>query len=99
MTYRYLFLLLQVAHNMFESRETRLLARFQPAEQRRLAAAAAAVLLDKSLALSSDVHTAMRARGFRGEVYLLEDLRMRTSDWIQSSVLVSIAALVVYLGR
>jgi cobalt/nickel transport system permease protein len=99
MTYRYLFLLLQVAHNMFESRETRLLARFQPAEQRRLAAAAAAVLLDKSLALSSDVHTAMRARGFRGEVYLLDDLRMRASDWIQSSVLVSIAALAFYLGR
>ncbi len=53
---------------MFESRQTRQIGYLQPVEQRRLAAATVGVLLDKSLQLSSEVHTAMQARGFRGEV-------------------------------
>ncbi len=99
MTHRYIFLLLQTAQNMFESRQTRTVGYFQPAEQRRLAAATAGVLLDKSLSLSDAVHTAMQARGFRGEVYLLEDLQMKTVDWMQLGLLLAMASCAIWLGR
>jgi len=61
---------------MFESREARLVGTLEGPERRRLAGATAGVLLDKSMQLSADVHLAMQARGFRGDVRLLEDPRL-----------------------
>ena len=47
-------------------------------DRRRLVAASAGVLLEKSLQVSGEVHTAMLARGFRGEIRLLEVLIVLT---------------------
>ena len=41
MTYRYIFLLVQTAGDMFEAREARLIGVLEPADRRRLAAASA----------------------------------------------------------
>jgi cobalt/nickel transport system permease protein len=99
MAHRYIFLLLQTAREMFESRQTRHVGYLEPADQRRLAAATAGVLLDKSLALSADVHTAMRARGYSGQVRLLDDLRMKRSDWLHFAALLTTAIFFVWWGR
>jgi cobalt/nickel transport system permease protein len=99
MAHRYIFLLLQTTRDMFESRQTRQLNYLDAAEQRRLAASSAGVLLDKSLALSSEVHIAMRARGYRGEVHLMDDLEMRRGDWGQLAGLMAAAALFIWWGR
>jgi energy-coupling factor transporter transmembrane protein EcfT len=99
MTYRYLFLLLQTALSMFESRQTRLVGRLAPVDQRRFAAAGIGVLLDKAFQLSGEVHTAMLARGFRGEARLLDELQMTPSDWLRLSALVTIAVAALWLGR
>jgi len=99
MTYRYIFLFLRTAREIVESRQTRLVGHFEPAEQRRLAAATVGVLLDKSIQLSGEVHTAMQARGFRGDVRLLEDLRMKARDWLQLTAFVVIACMAIWLGR
>lgn len=99
MAHRYIFLLLQTARDMLESRQARHMGYLEPVEQRRLAAATAGVLLDKSLQLSSEVHTAMQARGYRGEVYLLDDLRMKTGDWLHLAVLLALAILFFWWGR
>ena len=48
MTYRYMFLFLATARDMFESRESRIVGVLQPADRRRLAAASAGVLLGKT---------------------------------------------------
>ncbi len=99
MTYRYIFVFVETARNMFESRETRLLGDLEPTEQRRLASSTAGVLLEKTFQLSAEVHMAMRARGFRGDVILLEDLRMKSADWIQLTALAGIASAAIWLGR
>ena len=98
-TYRFVFLFIQTAENMFESRRTRLLGYLGAAEKRRFAVATAGVLLDKSLQLSGEVHTAMQARGFRGEPALLEDLQMNLRDGLSLAGFISIAALLIWLGR
>ena len=69
------------------------------ADRRRLAAATAGVLLGKSLSVSSEVHLAMQARGFRGEVHLLEDLRMRWNDWIPLGASAAVAGAAIWFGR
>jgi cobalt ECF transporter T component CbiQ len=82
MTYRYILLLLHGAHALFEARRSRTVGRLSGPERRRIATAGAGVLLDRSLALSQDVYMAMQSRGFRGEMHLLDDFRMRRLDWL-----------------
>ena len=99
MTYRYMFLFLQTAEDMFESRETRMVGNLEPADRRRLAAASAGVLLGKTMQVSGEVHTAMLARGFRGEIRLLDELEMRAGDWLRLAAFVGTACIAVWLGR
>lgn len=99
MTYRYIFVFLQTAQSMLESRQTKLVGRLSPSDQRRLATASVGVLLDRSIQLSSEVHTAMQARGFRGEVHILENLQLRTLDWLQLAAVLLISLVALAAGR
>ncbi len=99
MTYRYIFVILETALDMFESRKSRTVGVLEPADRRRLAAASAGVLLSKSLQLSADVHLAMQARGFRGEIYLLDDFQARRADWCWSGGFALLAAAALWWGR
>jgi cobalt/nickel transport system permease protein len=99
MTCRYILLLLETAHQMFESRRSRAVNRMTPAESRRLAISASGALLNKTVHLSSEVYLAMQARGFRGEVYLMDDFEMRRGDWLASIAFATLAAVCVVAGR
>ncbi len=99
MTYRYLFLLLKSALEMFESRQSRLVGPLPGAERRRLASGTVGVLLARSFRLSAEVHSAMQSRGFQGEVHLLEDLSVRPSDWGYLMGFASVAAAAMWMGR
>ena len=99
MTYRYLFVLLKTAHDMFEARRARLVGFLEEADRQRLTSASAGILLEKSLALSQDIHLAMQARGFRGEVYLLHDLPLTPAAWLQLAGFAAVALAVVAWGR
>jgi len=98
MTYRYIFLLLRTAQNMFESRRSRTVGKLSPADSRRITAATAGVLLSKSMKISSDVYMAMQSRGFRGEVRTLEDFTMSSRDWLVLVTFVSLSCLWLWLG-
>jgi cobalt/nickel transport system permease protein len=98
-TYRYLFVILDTALDMFESRESRTVGVLEGADRRRLATATVGVLLSKSYHLSTDVHLAMQSRGFRGEVYLLDDFAMRAADWCWLTFFFSIATAEIWVGR
>jgi cobalt/nickel transport system permease protein len=99
MTYRFLFLLLRVATDMYEARESRLIGNLPPNQQRRLAASTAGVLLGKTMQLTGDVHLAMQARGFRGEVRLLDDLKLQRYDWLRIAAFFAIASCAIWWGR
>lgn len=99
MTYRYIFLLLAVARDLFEARQSRMVGALDAAEARRFATSSIGVLLGKSLQLSNEVHLAMLSRGFRGEVHTLNEFTMRSRDWIGLIVFAVFASLAVWLGR
>ncbi len=99
MTYRYIFLLIQTAHDMFEARRARLVGTLHGPERRRLAAGSAGVLLGRSFQLTNEVHLAMQARGYRGDVHVMDDRNMRRSDWIRLSALLGVAILALWAGR
>jgi len=99
MTYRYLFLLLKSAQEMFESRQSRLVGPLPSAERRRVASGTVGVLLARSLQLSTEVHLAMQSRGFHGEVHLLEDPSIQRLDWLYLGAFAALAAVAVVVGR
>jgi len=95
MTYRYIFLLLQTATQLFEARRSRMVASMDGPQQRRMVIAAVGVLLGKAFQLSADVHLAMLSRGYRGEVYLLHDFQIRRRDWFALLSALTVPALIL----
>jgi cobalt ECF transporter T component CbiQ len=99
MTYRYIFLLLRSAHDMFESRKSRMVGQLDGRELRKMATGSAGVLMSKTLQLSGDVYLAMRSRGFQGEVYILDEFQTGWLDWVMLALFGSIALLALWFGR
>lgn len=99
MTYRYVFLFLRTALEMFESRQSRLVGTLAGPDRRRLASASIGVLLAKSFQLSSEVHAAMRSRGFQGEVYLMDEPAIAPTDWLCFAIFLTLAAGAVLWGN
>jgi cobalt/nickel transport system permease protein len=99
MTYRYVFVLLEVAAELFDGRRSRRIGKLAPAVERRLAGAAAGALLTRTLTMTDDVYLAMQSRGFRGDVRLLDDARMHSRDWLVMIAFVAAAILVVAVSR
>ncbi len=99
MTYRYIYLLLHTANDMFLSRKSRMVGRLNTSENQKMLAAVSATLLDKSLNLSSEVYLAMQSRGYRGNIVTLKPFRMQSKDWLWLFVFLGITTLTVILGR
>lgn len=99
MTCRYILLMLQTAHDMFESRKSRTVGKLSAMDHRRLAASSAGVLLGKTYQMSGEVYLAMQSRGFRGEVYLLDDFAMRAVDWVALATFAGLATTAIWMGR
>jgi len=99
MTHRYVFLLIETANQMFESRQSRMVGELNGAERRRMTARTAGVLLSKSVELSHEVYLAMLSRGFDGEVRLLTDFRLRAQDYCGLTGFILAACLAIWMGR
>ena len=98
-TYRYIFLFLETAIDMMESKKSRMVGRLPAADRRRLAVAGVGVLLSKAFDLAAEVHLAMQARGYRGEVHVLDEFAMHGRDWIALGTLAAAEAAVWIVTR
>jgi cobalt/nickel transport system permease protein len=99
MTCRYILLMLETAHEMFESRKSRTVGALTRGEQRRIAILSTGALFSRTLQLSNEVYLAMQARGFRGEVFILDDFEMRNRDWLALITSGGMAAALAWAGR
>jgi energy-coupling factor transporter transmembrane protein EcfT len=99
MTYRYIYLLLHTVNDMFLSRKSRVVGRMSAADQRRLMAASAGMLLTRSLDLSGEVYLAMQSRGYRGYPRTMGTWQMRASDWAWGAAILAVTVIAIWLGR
>ena len=99
MTYRYIYLLLRIANDMFLSRKSRVVGRLSGVEQRHIMASAGTTLLSRSLNMSSEVYLAMKSRGFHGHVVTLNLFKMHKREWIWGGLLRSLRVAALILGR
>lgn len=94
MTQRYIVLLVQLTMQMFEARRSRVMVAMGPRQQRHLVFAMVGVLVGRSLQLSGEVHQAMVARGYRGEIRLIHEFRFRLRDGLVMLVSLAVCLLV-----
>jgi cobalt/nickel transport system permease protein len=87
MTYRYLFVLIHSALEMFVARQSRQVGRMPRRDQRQSMIAGLGVLFGKSLQMANEVFMAMQSRGYRGEHHCLLEFHLQTRDWLALSLL------------
>ncbi len=97
MTYRYVFVLLTTAAQMFEARRSRMVGRLAAGDRRRLATATAGALIGKALDMSGEIHLAMISRGYRGEPRLIDDFRVSAIDWAAAFGFLVISSLALWM--
>jgi cobalt ECF transporter T component CbiQ len=96
MAYRYIFVLLDSISEMVTARKARTVAaRRSGRGARTVTGFSGGALFGKAHALSEEIHQAMLARGFRGEVRTLGRLRLRIADGIWLAACLALAVLVV----
>jgi len=96
LAYRYLFVLLDSVSEMVTARKARtVVTKKNGRGARAVAGFSGGALFGKAHALSEEIHQAMLARGFRGEVKALERARLRAADGLWLVACLALAILVV----
>jgi cobalt ECF transporter T component CbiQ len=96
MAYRYLFVLLDSVSEMVTARKARTIAAKRNGRgARAVAGLSGGALFGKAHSLSEEIHQAMLARGYRGEVRTLERFGFRIADaaWLVACLLLAVVTV------
>lgn len=99
MTYRYIFLFLRSAVDMFEVRKSRVVGYTSGHDQRSWISGSVGNLMNRSFKMSNDVYAAMLARGFTGQLRSIHTFRMTGRDWLALVLTLALAAGAVIVQR
>lgn len=92
MSYRYLFMLLNISIEMFEARYIRTVGRLSASKRRAQVGSSIAALFIRSMAVSEEVYQAMTARGYTGEAVIADDMKLCKVDFAGGMVIIIIIA-------
>ena len=95
MTYRYIYVLLKSASDMFESRLSRTVGRTSTKEQQKFVGNSMGALWTIAFALSDEVHAAMLSRGYDGTPRTLTNPRIRGLDWVWTVFIILISIILI----
>jgi cobalt/nickel transport system permease protein len=99
MTLRYLMLLSQTVRDMHFAKKSRTLLPQKARAEQRWIAGQMATLFKRSLQLSGDVHRAMVARGYQGDVRILSVFRLRPADGLWAGFCAGLITFFLWAGR
>lgn len=99
MTLRYLMLLSQVVQEMCLAKKSRTLRVGKTGAEQRWVAGQMGTLFKWSMQLSVQVHQAMVARGYRGEVRILSSFQIRKRDYLWAASCAGLCGILVYFAR
>ena len=99
MAHRYIFSLLDSVTDMYQARRARTVKPENLESSRRFVGASAGALFGKASHLTTEVHQAMVARGYRGEIRTLAPPALRRIDAAAAVVVVGVALAVWEAGH
>jgi cobalt/nickel transport system permease protein len=97
MTYRFIFVLLRVASDIFEARFLRTVGKIRASENRKFIAKSIAFLFLKSNYMSEEIYEAMLSRGYTGTPVTMRDFKLSAQDlvWILNLLVISVIIMVI----
>jgi cobalt/nickel transport system permease protein len=99
MTLRYLLLLGQIVEDTHLAKKSRTLRPQKTRTEQRWVAGQMGMLFKRSMQLSADVHRAMVARGYQGEVRILSAFRLHPADGLWAGVCAGLMVFFFWGGR
>jgi len=99
MALRYLFLLSQIIREVHIAKKSRTIRPQETRTEQRWIASQVGTLFQRSMQLSAEVHRAMMARGYQGEVRILSVFRVRKRDYLWMAFCAGLSGILIYLGR
>ncbi|SDG33685.1 cobalt/nickel transport system permease protein [Thermoanaerobacter thermohydrosulfuricus] len=97
MALRYIFLLLEIAINMFLARKSRNVGKSDSSEGRKFVASAMANVLIRSQQLSDDVYNAMVSRGYKREYKTITTFKITFYDYIWIGFNITFLSILWYI--
>ena len=99
MTLRYLMLLSQIVQEMVLAKKSRTIRVQKAKAEQRWVAGQIGTLFKWSMQMSVEVHRAMVARGYQGEVRILSSSRVQKRDFFWIAFCAGLSGILVYFGR
>jgi cobalt/nickel transport system permease protein len=99
MALRYLLLLSQIVQETYIAKKSRTIRLRKPRSEQRWIAGQVGTLFKRSMQLSVEVHQAMVARGYQGEVRILSVFQIQKKDYLWMASCATLAGLLIYCGR
>lgn len=96
MCYRYLYLLVEMIENTYRAIKSRVGIGIHYKKGQKLVAWNIASLWRRSYSLNEQVYNAMLSRGYTGEVYLLNNGKIKFKDWLWLSTTLIIFSLIIF---
>ena len=97
MTYRYIFMLVRTAEEMFMARKSRTIVPGNSRRDRRWVASRMGFIIGKSIEMSREIHMSMISRGFSGEAKFQPGEKAKARDY-GFAILIIIAAGAILLA-
>jgi cobalt/nickel transport system permease protein len=99
MALRYLMLLSQAVGEMHVAKKSRTIRLGKTPREQHWIAGQVGALFKRSMQLSIEVHRAMMARGYQGEVRILSVFHLRKKDYGWMAFCAGLSGLLIYFGR
>jgi len=99
MALRYLMLLSQLVREMHIAKKSRTIRPEKTKAEQRWIAGQVGTLFKRSMQLSFEVHRAMVARGYQGEVRILNVFHLQKKDYVWMIFCATLSGLLIYSGR
>jgi cobalt/nickel transport system permease protein len=99
MALRYLLLLSQIVQETHIAKKSRTIRLKKTRAEQRWIAGQVGTLFKRSMQLSVEVHRAMVARGYQGEVRILSVFQIQKRDYLWLAFCAGLSALLIYFGR
>jgi len=99
MTYRYIFLLMDLIREMYVAKKARTIRAAGLIEEQKWVGGRIGYTLIRSLSMSEKVHMAMMSRGFNGEVHIMQEFEMKNRDYLAGAVAISASLVLVLISQ
>ena len=99
MTYRYIFLLMDLVREMYVAKKARTIKAMGMLDEQKWVGGRIGYTLIRSLDMSEKVHMAMMSRGYNGDVRIMQEFKMRNRDYFAGTMALSMSVVLVLISQ